>query len=156
MSGLTAALFLGGATGCSTQQSSDGTSGSGEPRVIRQADLRLLPTATEPDVRAFTDGSIRGSLDVAGDAAGDWRVRGQIDHPRLRCATYRMSLRFGSGDGACETVDWLTPALPLPGRKQCNNATLIHSGDGSVDITPDRLGALNCVRVTLQCTGACG
>jgi hypothetical protein len=152
MPGLTAALVVAIAAGCSTKQASEGAPDAGEPRVVRQMDIPLLPSAAGADVRRFSDGAIRGDL----DATGNWQVRGEIEHPRLRCATYRMSLRFGIGEGGCNAVEWLTPAVSLPSRKQCNNATLIHSGNGLVELSQERLDALSCVRVTLQCSGGCG
>jgi hypothetical protein len=150
--GLTAAVVVTIFAGCSTQQTSDGAPSSGEPRIIRQFDLPLLPAGAEPGVRAFSGGSVRGTL----EETGDWRARGEITHRRLRCATYRMALRFGSGEKACEGVAWQTDRIWLPSRAQCNSATVVHSGEGSLGLPAARVDALTCVRVSVECTGACG
>jgi len=77
-------------------------------------------------------------------------------HPRLRCASYAVGVRFGSGDADCSDVDWQTSAEFLPTRRPCNNATVIHSGEGVVGRSADMIQTLSCARVMVRCTGACG
>lgn len=89
-------------------------------------------------------------------ADGAWRVRAEIMHPRLRCASYAVGVRFGSGDADCSDVDWQTSAEFLPTRRPCNNATVIHSGEGVVGRSADMIQTLSCARVMVRCTGACG
>jgi len=149
---LVAAAVMTAISGCAAPDRPDGASQSGEPRIVRQVDLQLRPGASDDGERVFRDASLRGTA----TASGAWSVRAEIVHPRLRCASYQLGLRFGSGDAACEDVDWRTGNDFLPSRTQCNNATLIHSGDGSIDLPPEELGALNCVRAIVRCTGACG
>ncbi|MGD8275900.1 MAG: hypothetical protein PVJ30_08055 [Thiohalocapsa sp.] len=73
-------------------------------------------------------------------------------HPRLRYATYAFGARCGSGDDACGDVDWQTAAEFLPSPRHCNNATVIHSGEGSVDRSPEVVGTWNCARVVVRGT----
>lgn len=136
--------------GCAT----DPTSGEspGDARVVRALVTPLIPVARADAERQFADGQVRGTL----DASGKWRARAEISHPRLRCATYQLEMNFGVGDAACNSVAWETVPVMLPSRRQCNNATLIHSGEGVLDLPPDRIRALNCVRVAVRCTGHCG
>ena len=108
---------------CGAGEARRGVSIGGEPRIVRQVDLQLRPGASDDGERVFRDASLRGTA----TASGAWRVRAEIVHPRLRCASYQLGLRFGSGDAACEDVDWRTGNDFLPSRTQCNNATLIHS-----------------------------
>jgi hypothetical protein len=138
--------------GCVPQEAADGVTASGEPSIVRQIDRPLLPEVDEEGGRAFRDGFVRGIL----TASGRWEVRGEIAHPRLRCASYQLGLRFGIGDEGCAVVDWQTGAAFLPSRMQCNNAMVIHSGEGSIGLSPAEVSALNCVRVMVRCTGACG
>lgn len=154
-----AALFCFGAaavlalmSGCAATEKPGSESAAGEPRVVRQIDLPLLPAAGNDGERVFRGRGVSGSL----TASGQWRVRGEVVHSRLRCATYQWGLRFGSGDASCTDVDWRTDVELLQSRVQCNNATLIHTGEGAVDLPPKQLGELNCVRATVRCSGACG
>lgn len=149
---LAAAIVIALLVGCTTQQTPDQNANGAEPRVMRQVVLPLLSANGQGGARVFSDSSVRGTL----ASSGDWRVRGEITHPRLRCGTYRMGLQFGRGDGACNAPTWRTQTTLLPARVQCNNATLVHSGEGSVDLAPEALRALDCVRVVVQCTGTCG
>ncbi|WP_295884614.1 hypothetical protein [uncultured Thiohalocapsa sp.] len=139
-------------TGCAQQETAGGGDQSGEPRIVRQIERPLLPATGGDADRAFLGGFARGSL----DADGTWQVRADIMHPRLRCATYSVGVRFGSGDAACDEVQWQTDAEFLPARRQCNNASAIHSGQGRLDLPPEAIAALSCARVMVRCTGACG
>lgn len=137
--------------GCASQEAGTSGAGAGEPRVVRQVDLPLLPGAAAGE-RTFRGRDVQGGL----DASGRWRIRGQITHPRLLCASYQLGLRFGSSDGDCADAQWRTDTALLPSRRQCNNATLIHDGEGTLGLAPEALSALNCVLVTVRCTGTCG
>lgn len=150
--GLAAAIAIVLLGGCATQQAPNASSNAAEPRVVRMLVRPLAQPSGADDEREFTGGSIRGAL----DAAGKWRVRGEVSHPRLRCATYQLGVRFGIGDAACDAVEWRAAPAPLPSRRQCNDATLIHGGEGVLNLPPNQISALDCVRVTVQCTGACG
>lgn len=150
LAGLAAALVLS-LSGCAQQETEAGAAQSGEPRILRQIDRPLRPAAADGE-RVFQDGLARGAL----SADGAWRVRAEIMHPRLRCATYAVGVRFGSGDADCGDVDWQTDAEFLPSRRQCNNATVIHSGEGVVGRSPDVIETLSCARVMVRCSGACG
>jgi hypothetical protein len=150
--GVAVSVVIGMLGGCATEQASDVTPSAEAPSVVRALVQPLEPPRGTAGEREFTAGSSRGAL----DAAGNWRLRAEISHPRIRCATYQVGMRFGVGDAACETVDWQTGPTLLPSRTQCNNATLIHSGEGLLDLPSNQIRALNCVRVSVQCSGTCG
>lgn len=150
-----AAAALGAAllTGCATtEQSADDGAAAVAPRIVAQIDRPLRPGSAADREREFQDGFVRGAL----SATGQWRLRGEIEHPRLRCATYQVGVRFGRGGGDCADADWQTDTAFAPSRMQCNNATVVHTGEGAVALSPEQLRALNCVRISVRCTGACG
>jgi hypothetical protein len=147
-----AAVVVAVLAGCAAQEAPDSGSAAGEPRVVRQLDRPLLPDAGDGGERVFRDSLVRGTL----SPSGRWQVRAEVTHPRLRCASYQLGLRFGSGDTGCKDVHWQTGVELLPSRSQCNGATLVHAGAGAVGMPLRQLGALSCVRVILRCSGACG
>jgi hypothetical protein len=151
-SALASAAIAAMLLGCTTSPDSGEGAGAAEPRLMRQVTFPLPPASGTNGERVFAGNGISGSL----QPSGDWRLRGEVTHPRLRCGTYRMGLEFGTGGTACEAVDWQTRPQLLRERVQCNNATLIHSGGGKLSLPPQRVGALNCVRVSLRCGGICG
>jgi hypothetical protein len=138
--------------GCAPAERDGSEESSAAPQTIRQVDRPLLPAAGDATGRVFDGGFARGTL----DDDGSWRLRGEITHSRLRCGRYRLGVRFGSGDASCTKVDWRTQLLTTPERRQCNAATLIHTGGGTLDLRADARRALNCARVVLRCAGACG
>jgi hypothetical protein len=144
-----AALFL--LAGCAPAEHRD-SEDPATAQTIRQVDRPLLPAAGDLGGRVFDGGFARGTL---GDD-GSWRLRGDITHSRLRCGRYRLGVRFGTGDASCTKVDWRTELLTTPERPQCNAATLIHSGGGTLKLSPDARRSLNCARVVVRCAGVCG
>jgi hypothetical protein len=149
-----AAVVLGATllAGCATEQADDDGAAAAAPRIVAQIDRPLRSGSAPGGERVFQDGFVRGTL----SPTGQWRLRGEIEHPRLRCATYQVGLRFGRGDAECAAVDWQTDTAFAPSRMQCNNATVVHTGEGAVALSPEALRALNCVRISVRCTGACG
>lgn len=143
------------AAGCATPGSNPGSADRQTPRVLTLADLPLAPAAAGgPDgagARPFGSGPIQGRL----DASGAWRLRGEITHRRLRCATYELGLIAGRGDTSCNGVDWATEPAYATRLTHCNAATRIHSGGGDLGLRGTAVESLNCVRVVTRCTGAC-
>jgi len=138
--------------GCTAPPSNGNNVDETGPRIIRQMDRPLLPANDGSDTRIFSGALGRGSL----SRTGEWQARAEIGHSRLRCATYALGVRFGVGNATCSEVDWRSDMEWTPGRKQCNGATLIHSGGGRVDLPPHDPRSMNCVRVAVRCRGACG
>ncbi len=151
--GLISAIAMAALSSCALQQeAAESEAVSGEPRIVRQVDRPLSPGTGGDGERMFRDNFVRGTL----SASGHWQLRGEVVHPRLRCASYQFGLRFGNGDASCDDTDWSAGLELLPSRLQCNNATVIHSGEGTIGVPPEEISALNCVRVVVRCTGACG
>jgi len=141
--------------GCATDEAARSDGAQDAPRIIQETKLPLsaVRQGAQPAERrwTFTTQSIQGSL----DASGAWSVRAEIDHPRLRCATYEAGIRVGRGDSSCDNVEWLTTPQFGPERRQCNQATVVHSGTGRIDLPQGASGRINCVGVVVRCSGAC-
>lgn len=141
--------------GCASDEIARTEGSEDAARIIRET---RLPLHTEqlggqPTERrwTFTTQSIQGSL--AG--SGAWSLRAEIDHPRLRCATYAPGIRGGRGDTSCDNVQWLTAPQFGRDRRQCNQATLVHTANGRFDLPPGATDSINCVGIVLRCSGAC-
>jgi hypothetical protein len=141
--------------GCASDPTSRGDDPQDAPRIVQETRLPLQ--AERADARpaerrwTFTGPSAQGSL----DASGAWSLRAEIEHRRLRCATYEAGIRVGRGNASCENVEWLTAPQFGAERLQCNQATVVHTGSGSVDLPPSTVGNVNCVGVLWRCRGAC-
>ena len=141
--------------GCASDQAGRSEDSPDATRIVQET---RLPLHTErADARpaerrwTFTGPSILGSL----DASGAWSIRAEIEHRRLRCATYEAGIRLGRGDSSCDDVEWLTAPQFGPERLQCNQATLVHTGSGRIDLPQGAVGNINCLGVLWRCRGAC-
>jgi hypothetical protein len=145
-------LALGG---CASDEVALSEGQQDAPRIVQETavPLRAAHTGAQPAERRWTFAapSIEGSL----DGSGVWNVRAEIQHPRLRCATYEAGVRFGRGNSSCDAVEWLTAPQFGPERRQCNQAAAVHAGNGRVDLPQGASGVINCVGVLLRCRGAC-
>lgn len=86
---------------------------------------------------------------------GDWGIEGYVKHPRLRCATYQVAVRFGKGSSGCLNVDWLTPYQNGTFQKQCNSAPAKHVGGGHMYELENRSNEVTCAQVKINCSGQC-
>ena len=132
----------------------DGTQPARE-RIVRQIVAPLTPSTAaipgQPSRSSFQRQGMRGWL----DNAGAWHIRGEIQHARLRCATYETGIQLGRGDRACSSPEWLTDVEYTTSLRHCNQATRLHEGGGTFSATQNRLDEVNCVRVLVRCAGAC-
>jgi hypothetical protein len=139
--------------GCASDQAARSDGSQDAPRIIQETRLSLntVRAGAQPAERrwTFTAQSIQGSL----DGSGAWSLRTEIDHPRLRCATYEAGIRVGRGDASCDNVEWLTAPQFGPERLQCNQATAVHAGNGRLDLPQGAIGSINCVGVVVRCGG---
>ena len=141
-----AALIL--IAGCATDQSANGDAARVAPRIVKQIDLPLMRGG---DTKTFQSAAARGWI----KGSGDWNLRTEVTHTRLRCATYESGIQIGRGNASCSKVEWLTEPQYRTRQTQCNGATRIHSGDGRIDLSRSATESANCVRVVVRCTGAC-
>ena len=141
--------------GCASEEAARSDASPDAPRIIQETRLPLQTerASAQPAERrwTFTTQSIQGSL----DGSGAWSLRAEVEHPRLRCATYEAGIRVGRGDASCDNVEWLTAPQFGPERRQCNQATVVHTGSGTLELPQSAVGSVNCVGVVLRCSGAC-
>ena len=134
--------------GCTTDQTTSGDAAQTASRIVRQIDLPLIAGG---DAKTFQSPAARGWI----KGSGDWNLRTEVTHTRLRCATYESGIQIGRGNASCSKVEWLTGPEYRTRQTQCNGATRIHSGDGRIDLPRLATESANCVRVLVRCTGAC-
>ena len=124
-------------------------------RVVRQFELPLVSSAQtfsgQPSRSTFQKQGIQGWL----DETAAWHISGEVDHGRLRCATYETGLQLGRGNPGCSNVEWLTDVEYATRLRHCNSAKRLHVGDGRFSGMANRLEEVSCVRVTVRCEGIC-
>lgn len=104
-----------------------------------------------PERLDFDFGDFKGWLRYK----GGWNLEGTVHHRGLRCGTYRAGLRFGAGNPGCENVQWLTEVFYATDQRQCNNASMWHSGgDINLDLRKD-FGRITCAERIISCSGFC-
>jgi hypothetical protein len=139
--------------GCATDEAARSDGAEESSRIIQETRLPLntARAGAKPAERRWTfeTRSIQGSL----DGSGAWSLRAEIDHPRLRCATYEAGIRVGRGDASCNNVEWLTAPQFGPERLQCNQAAAVHAGSGRFDLPQGASGGISCVGVVVRCRG---
>ncbi len=121
-------------------------------RVVRVMDLPLQPPRVivegEPVRWTFRDFNVSGWL----DENGDWHVRSEVSHGRIRCAAYEVGVQLGKGLPACSNFQRLNGVAWATRVRHCNSATRIHSGGGSFADTK-AVEAATCARVVVRCEG---
>lgn len=86
---------------------------------------------------------------------GSWQASSPVTHSALRCGTYEVGIRFGIGSPACTNVRWLSEPMFLGPRRQCNAATVIHTGGETTPQLGSQLPSISCVERVVRCTGTC-
>jgi hypothetical protein len=139
-----AAVLAVALAGCATGE------GTEAPRVVSESDLSLGPPDGSGD-RSFGARSVQGRI----GATGNWTLSAEVPHRALRCATYETGIQVGRGQGGCTGVGWLSAPEYVTRLIQCNGATRIHSGQGTIALPAPGLESVNCVRVLVRCAGPC-
>ena len=145
-----AALAAGGARA----QESDDSAMLGSTALARPAPM-LLPDGT-PERLDFTFGDARtGGFTAWLRNKGGWYVDGWVNHTGLRCASYRVGVRFGAGRPGCSDVTWLTDVIYVTERTQCNNASQQHAG-GDINFSLGKdFARVTCAERVIYCRGSC-
>jgi len=118
-----------------------------QARAIGNVSVVLRPSQLSFD---FGGGS-RTSL----SPKGEWSVEARVRHNGLLCADYSVGVRFGIGRPGCSNVAWLTDVTYVANQRQCNNATVDHSGG---DVQPQLEGSftqITCAERVTRCIGLC-
>jgi hypothetical protein len=86
---------------------------------------------------------------------GEWTVEARVRHNGLLCADYSVGMRFGIGRPGCSNVAWLTDVTYVTNQRQCNNATVDHSGGDVQPQLADSFTQITCAERVTRCTGLC-
>lgn len=156
-----ATLFL--FTSCATEDPARGQPPAVTPVVVGQVTLPIQAAAVAGSAhRGAEGGAQRGPRTFGGRAvqgtltdSGAWTLRVEVTHRGLRCAAYETGLRIGTGDPDCAQVRWLTDIQNATRLTQCNGATRVHAGSGTIDLDPDAIASARCVQVVTRCIGPC-
>ena len=127
----------------------------GQGRIVRQVDLPVASSGQtvsgQPSKMTFQRQGIQGWV----DDTGAWHISSEVQHSRLRCATYETGIQLGRGNPACSEVEWLTGIEYATRMLHCNSAARVHTGDGDFSSVAHRLEEVTCVRFVVRCEGAC-
>lgn len=147
---LAAALASGGARA----QQSDEPTMLGSTAVAKPAPL-FLPDGT-PERLDFSFGDAKeGGFTAWLRHKGGWYMEGWVHHSGLRCATYRVGMRFGAGKPGCSDVSWLTDVIYVTEQTQCNNASQQHAG-GDINFSLGKdFARVTCAERVISCRGSC-
>lgn len=131
--------------------------------ICRAADGYEL-RASAPARAAPTDSVVRvpsrldfnfGELRLWLTKTGEWQVEGEVSHRGLLCGTYEVGIRFGAGSPGCANVNWVSDVRYVTTRKQCNNATVIHTGGDIQRELTSPFPTITCAERVIRCTGNC-
>jgi len=86
---------------------------------------------------------------------GEWTVEARVRHNGLLCADYSVGVRFGIGRPGCSNVAWLTDVTYVTNQRQCNNATVDHSGGDVQPQLADSFTQISCAERVTRCIGLC-
>lgn len=120
--------------------------------------------ASAPARAAPTDSVVRvperldfnfGELRLWLRKTGAWQIEGEVSHRGLLCGTYEVGIRFGAGNPGCANVSWLSGVRYATSRRQCNNATVIHTGGDVQDELAAPFPTITCAERVIRCTGNC-
>ncbi len=152
----TACLYLPGsvyAIDFGGQNTSDDTS------FIRSTLKNGQTAAAQPGMTFGNKQPRRIDFDFDGNRAwlnskGEWYIEGYVQHTRLRCANYQLSIRFGKSKQGCLNPQWATDFQNASNIKQCNSATMKHKGGGNFNLQ-NSLDDITCAEIKLDCFGVC-
>jgi hypothetical protein len=140
--------------GAGAEETADDGAVLGSTAVAKPAPL-FLPDGT-PERLDFVFGDAKeGAFQAWLRNKGGWYVEGWVHHTGLRCANYRVGVRFGQGAPGCTDVKWLTDVIYVTEQTQCNNASQQHTG-GDVNFSLGKdFARVTCAERIVHCRGAC-
>ena len=145
-------LIAAGLTGCASPSAQPESS----YRSIGRTEVALGPA--EPGLlnqgfrRRFQQRNIEGSV----SDSGRWTIESVVEHSRLRCGTYEVGIQIGQGNPGCAQAVWFIEPQFGTRELQCNSASMIHAGGGTLAVSPEQVAEATCVRVLVRCSGVCG
>ena len=137
------------------QGTADGDPSAVQARIVRQVELPLesatVSIGGQSARRVFQRQGVQGWL----GETGAWHIEGEVEHGRLRCATYQVGIQLGRGNPVCAEPEWLTGVEYGTRLRQCNSAARLHAGGGVFSSKAFDFSELSCVRIVVSCEGAC-
>ncbi len=115
-------------------------------RAIGSASVVLKPQQLD-----FNFGGTTASL----GPKGDWSIKGLVSHRGLLCGDYSIGVRFGVGSPECSNVVWLTDVSYVTSQRQCNSASVQHSGGDLQPQLIEPFRRISCAERVIRCTGVC-
>ena len=128
----------------------------GSYRIVNRVDIDLRPVKEMDGDASFRRSFERRDIEGGFTESGAWTVKGVVPHTRLLCGIYEMGLQVGRGEPACTAVEWYSDIQFRTRERQCNSASILHSGRGTLPLSREQLINANCVRVVTRCSGSCG
>jgi hypothetical protein len=125
-------------------------------RVVNRVDIELRPMDERVEDQSFRRAFDQRDIEGSFTESGAWSIKGVAEHNRLRCGIYEMGLQIGTGAPACTAVKWLNDIQYRTRERQCNSASLLHSGGGNMSLSREQLASATCVRIVTRCSGTCG
>lgn len=86
---------------------------------------------------------------------GAWSIAGLVSHRGLLCGDYSVGVRFGVGSPECSNVVWLTDVSYVTTQRQCNNASVQHSGGDLQPQLIEPFRRITCAERVIRCIGVC-
>lgn len=125
-------------------------------RIMQRTAVPLQPLARlpgdEPFRRSFDQRDNEGWI----SDDGRWSIKRVVEHTRFRCGTYEVGIQLGRGVSNCAQPEWFNEPQYGTRERQCNSASLIHTGGATLPVSREQVAAANCVRVVVRCSGTCG
>jgi len=141
-----AALALCAASDSAAQETTTYNRTSAPAHAIGAASVVLKPAQL-----VFDFGGSKASL----GPKGDWTVEGRVNHRGFFCAEYSLGVRFGIGKPGCSNVAWLTSVDYVTSLRQCNSASLDHSGGDVQPELAESFARISCAERVVRCNGVC-
>jgi hypothetical protein len=137
------------------QQQTSGENQPGQGRIVRQVELPVESLGQSGSDQTLKKTFQRQGIQGWVDETGAWHLSSEVQHGRLRCATYETGIQLGKGNPRCSEVEWLTGIEYGTRLLHCNSAARVHVGGGNFSSAAPRLEEVTCVRVVVRCEGTC-
>jgi hypothetical protein len=145
-------LVIAALAGCATPPARP----EGSYRTVQRTEIEL--GAAQPDVldqgfrRPFRQRDVEGWI----SDSGRWDIETVVNHTHLRCGTYEVGIQLGRGNPGCAFAVWTSEPQFGTRELQCNSASMIHRGGGTLPVSPEQAAEATCLRVLVRCSGVCG
>lgn len=148
---IASALLLGVVLLSGNAQAADDTQDEAQGQTAIARPSSMITASGKPDRLEFDFGGVKAWL----REKGSWHIEGPVPHQGMFCATRELGVRFGIGNPGCTNVQWISEVDYGTTQKQCNNATALHNGGGSLPILEPDFTRITCAERVIRCSGHC-